>query len=98
MSLPTEKLELVRMLLDTDDQYTLDQAKVSLKQDSSQETDHLLSDEVNVEHLQQGMEQATKGDYKPVNVNRLVVGLIALLAGVTNRVAGAMHHAMAANA
>ena len=71
MSLPTEKLELVRLLLDTNDQRILDQVKVLLKQDSSQETDYLLSDEANVEHLQRGVEQAVKGDYKPVNVDRL---------------------------
>ncbi len=71
MSSSTEKLELIRLLLDINDQRMLDQVKVLLKQDSSQETDYLLSDEANVEHLQQGVAQAVKGDYKPVDVDRL---------------------------
>ena len=71
MSLPTEKLALVRLLLDIDDQEILNQAKSLLRQKSNQETDYLLSDEANAEHLRQGMKQAGEGKHKPVDVNNL---------------------------
>jgi hypothetical protein len=71
MSSPTEKLELVRLLLDVNDQEILDQVRLVLGRESSQETKYLLSEEANAERLRQGMKQADQGKYESVDIDKL---------------------------
>jgi hypothetical protein len=71
MSLPAEKLELVRLLLDINDQETLDQIRLVLSRESNQETEYLLSEEANAEHLRQGMKQVNQGKYESVDIDKL---------------------------
>ena len=71
MSLPTEKLELVRLLLDVNDQEILDQVRLILGRESNQETEYLLSEKANAERLRQGMKQADQGKYESVDIDKL---------------------------
>ena len=71
MSAPSEKLEIVRLLLDTNDRKILDQVKSLLSQESNRETDYLLSEEANAEHLRRGVKQASRGEYKLVDIDNL---------------------------
>ena len=71
MSLQTEKLELVRLLLDTDNKEILQQIRNLLKHESNKETEYLLSEEVNQEHLEKGIQQASQGDYQSIDLDTL---------------------------
>ncbi len=61
MDLQTEKLELFRLLLDTDDKKLLEKIKNMLTQEKKDETQYLLSNEANKKHLEEGMRQASAG-------------------------------------
>jgi len=71
MNPKTEKLELIRLLLDTHDQEILAQIGQLLKHHSDAETEYLLSEEANKERLQTGMDQAEQKKYKAIDPNNL---------------------------
>jgi hypothetical protein len=74
MNLQAEKLELFRMLLDTDNDDVLKKVKAILKKQSkndSDETSYLLSTEANKRHLEEGMKQAKEGKTKTIPIKDL---------------------------
>jgi len=71
MNPKTEKLELIRLLLDTQDQEILAQIGQLLKQHSDAETEYLSSEEANKERLQTGMDQAEQKKYKAIDPDNL---------------------------
>ena len=71
MSLQTEKLELVRLLLDTDNKEVLQQIRNLLKHESNKETEYLLSEEANRKHLEKGIQQVNKGKYQSIDLDTL---------------------------
>lgn len=71
MSLQTDKLEIVRLLLDTNNREILNKVKSLLKHESSKETDYLLSEKANADHLEKGMKQADQGNYKAMDIDNL---------------------------
>ncbi|MFP4092459.1 MAG: hypothetical protein ACLFUB_15865 [Cyclobacteriaceae bacterium] len=71
MDTQTEKLELIRLLLDTNDQEILKQIAQLLKHQNETETEYLLGEDANKKHLETGMEQAKQKKYKAVDPNDL---------------------------
>ncbi len=71
MDLQTEKLELFRLLLDTNNEKLLKKIKTMLTQDKGDETHYLLSTEANRKHLEEGMRQAAEGKTTPIAIEDL---------------------------
>ena len=72
MNTQTEKLELMRLLLNTDSEDALKKVKAILKKYASKsETDYLLSTEANRQHLVQGIDSLDKGRGKAIKTSNL---------------------------
>ncbi len=71
MDLQTEKLELFRLLLDTNNEKLLKEIKTMLTREKSDETQYLLSTEANRNHLEEGMRQVAEGKTTPIAIENL---------------------------
>jgi hypothetical protein len=71
MDIKEEKLELVRLLLDTNNEQLLKKIKSMLTREKSDETDYLLSSEVNRQHLEEGRRQVAEGKTTPIAIQDL---------------------------
>lgn len=71
MDIKTEKLELVRLLLDTNNEKLLKKVKELLTREKSNETDYLLSTEANRKHLEEGIRQVAEGKTTPISLDDL---------------------------
>lgn len=71
MDIKAEKLELVRLLLDTNNEQLLKKIKAMLTREKSDETDYLLSSEANRKHLEEGMRQIAEGKTTPIAIENL---------------------------
>jgi hypothetical protein len=67
MDLQTEKLDLLQMLINTDDKSVLDKVRGLLVKSAAQdETQYLLSSEANRKHLSRTVYQLDKGKSKAI--------------------------------
>jgi len=67
MDLQMEKLDLVQMLINTDDKEVLDKVRgILVKSASEDETQYLLSSEANRKHLSRSISQLDKGKGKTI--------------------------------
>jgi hypothetical protein len=71
MDIKAEKLELVRLLLDTNNKKLLMKIKGILTRERSDETEYLQSTEANRQHLEEGIRQVAEGKTTPVSVDSL---------------------------
>lgn len=68
MDLSAEKLELVKMLLETDNTSVLKKIKSTLLSAKKDETSYLLSSKANIYHLEKGMKQVNNGQVKTIDL------------------------------
>lgn len=61
MDLKAEKLELVRLLLDTDNEKLLKKVKALLTREKADETAYLLASKANKKRLEEGIRQVQEG-------------------------------------
>ena len=67
MDFQTEKLDLVQLLLNTDDKSVLDKVRgILIKSAAEDETQYLLSTEANRKHLSRSIAQLDKGKSKAI--------------------------------
>jgi PHD/YefM family antitoxin component YafN of YafNO toxin-antitoxin module len=67
MDIAIEKLELMRLVLDTNSEDALKKVRVILKKYSAgSETEHLLSTKANREHLKRSINQMNEGNHKVI--------------------------------
>lgn len=71
MDIQAEKLELVRMLLDTNNEKLLKKIKELLAREKQDETSYLLSTSANKAHLEEGIQQAESGKTKAVDLDNV---------------------------
>jgi ethanolamine ammonia-lyase large subunit len=71
MDISSEKLELVRLLLDTDNEKLLKKVKSLLTREKMDETEYLMSSEANRKHLEEGMRQVKEGKTTPISIDDL---------------------------
>ncbi len=70
MNTQAEKLEIVRLLFNTNNKSTLKAVKSILSKDMD-ETEYLLASEANRLCLQKSIKHANEGKYQPVDLNKL---------------------------
>jgi hypothetical protein len=67
MDLQIEKLDLVQLLINTNDKSVLDKVRgILVKSAAEDETQYLLSSEANRKHLSRSIYQLDKGKGKPI--------------------------------
>lgn len=71
MDLKAEKLELVRLLIETNNKDIIKKIKSLLNSEKQDETAYLHSSEANIKHLQEGMLQDEQGNYTIKNIDDL---------------------------
>jgi hypothetical protein len=72
MNAQAEKLELMQLLLNTDNEDALKKVKAILKKYAGKsETEYLLSTEANSKHLLQGIDELNKGNKKAIKTSDL---------------------------
>lgn len=71
MDLKAEKLELVRLLIETNNKDILKKIKSLLTSEKQDETAYLLSSEANKKHLKDGILQDEQGKYTVKKVDDL---------------------------
>ncbi len=70
MNTNTAKLEIVRLLFNTNNKSTLKAVKSIISKDMD-ETEYLLASEANKLRLQKSMKHAQEGKFQPVDLNKL---------------------------
>ena len=70
MNTQAEKLEIVRLLFNTNKKSTLKAVKSILSKDMD-ETEYLLSSQANRLRLEKSIKHADEGKYQPVDLNKL---------------------------
>jgi ethanolamine ammonia-lyase large subunit len=71
MNIQAEKLELVRLLLDTNNEKLLKKVKELLMRGKQDDTSYLLSSEANQKKLAEGMKQASEGKITSISAEDL---------------------------
>lgn len=71
MDLQAEKLELVRLLLDTDNEKLLKKVKTLLTREKMDETEYLMASEANRKKLLESIQQANEGKTTPIAIEDL---------------------------
>ena len=67
MDLQTEKLDLLQLLLNTDNKFVLDKIRgILIKSAEEDDTQYLLSSEANRKHLSRSISQLDKGKSKTI--------------------------------